>query len=108
MIDTKITSATSRRISLSIILIVAASSVIACNSISGMGDTGNGGAVDTPDSDTSEPSDPQAGDQPVLSDDAVPDFSVLDVNVESARYAEAVSPRDYLGRISAWYFGHAT
>jgi len=40
--------------------------------------------------------------------EAVPDFSVPDVNPNSARYQENVSPRDYLGQISAWYFGHAT
>ena len=39
---------------------------------------------------------------------AVPDFSLIDVNPNSARHDEAVSPRDYLGSISAYYFGHAT
>lgn len=39
---------------------------------------------------------------------AVPDFVLQDVNPESATYAEPVSPRDYLGMASAWYFGHAT
>jgi hypothetical protein len=39
---------------------------------------------------------------------ALPGFSAVDVNVNSARYQEAVSPRDYLGQISAWYFGHST
>jgi hypothetical protein len=43
-----------------------------------------------------------------LSEAAVPDFSVPDVNAQSPRYAENVSPRDYLGHISAWYFGHST
>jgi hypothetical protein len=41
-------------------------------------------------------------------DTAVSDFSVRDVNPNSPRYEEMVSPRDYLGRVSAWYFGHAT
>ena len=36
------------------------------------------------------------------------DFAVSDVNPNSARHGEAVSPRDYLGQVSAWYFGHAT
>lgn len=36
------------------------------------------------------------------------DFAIRDVNPASARYDEPVSPRDYLGRVSAWYFGHAT
>lgn len=44
----------------------------------------------------------------VLSTDAMPDFSAVDVNANSPRYQEAVSPRDYLGQISAWYFGHST
>jgi hypothetical protein len=39
---------------------------------------------------------------------ALPDFSAEDVNPQSSRYQRAVSPRDYLGQISAWYFGHAT
>jgi hypothetical protein len=42
------------------------------------------------------------------SQQTVPDFSVPDVNETSARFGENVSPRDYLGMISAWYFGHAT
>ncbi|MCB1182822.1 hypothetical protein KDM41_05265 [bacterium] len=39
---------------------------------------------------------------------ALPDFSLLDVNPTSATSAAAVSPRDYLDEVSAWYFGHAT
>lgn len=38
----------------------------------------------------------------------VPDFSLPDVNATSPRYGEWVSPRDYLGQVSAWYFGQAT
>jgi len=37
-----------------------------------------------------------------------PDFAVRDVNPNSARLDELVSPRDYKGQVSAWYFGHAT
>ena len=36
------------------------------------------------------------------------DFSLTDVNPTSPRSGEAVSPRDYLEKISGWYFGHAT
>ena len=36
-----------------------------------------------------------------------PDFSLLDVNSTSTTYDEDVSPRDEVGRVSAWYFGHA-
>jgi len=44
---------------------------------------------------------------PLNSEDALPDFSLPDVNANSSRYQETVSPRDYLGQISAWYFGDA-
>ena len=40
--------------------------------------------------------------QPVM-----PDFSLVDVNPNSASHGQPVSPRQYLGKISAWYFGHA-
>jgi hypothetical protein len=40
--------------------------------------------------------------------DARSDFSLLDENSTSPRYNTMVSPRDYLGKISGWYFGHAT
>jgi len=39
---------------------------------------------------------------------AVPDFSLMDVNPTSATFDQAVSPRDELEKVSAWYFGHAT
>ncbi len=35
----------------------------------------------------------------------VPDFALLDVNPTSTTYDQMVSPRDYLGQVSAWYFG---
>ena len=38
----------------------------------------------------------------------VPDFALTDENPASATYQKSVSPRDYLGQVSAWYFGHAT
>lgn len=38
----------------------------------------------------------------------VPDFSVQDVNPNSLTYSQAVSPRQHLGKVSAWYFAHAT
>ena len=38
----------------------------------------------------------------------VPDFSLKDVNSTSPTFDEAVSPRDHLEKVSAWYFGHAT
>jgi hypothetical protein len=38
----------------------------------------------------------------------VPDFSLADVNSTSATFNTMVSPRDHLGKVSAWYFGHST
>ena len=38
----------------------------------------------------------------------VPEFSLKDVNPTSATFDQAVSPRDHLEKVSAWYFGHAT
>lgn len=56
-----------------------------------------------------------AGDSDASGDDGgdgavavVPDFSLVDENPASSLYQKKVSPRDYLGQISAWYFGHAT
>ena len=37
-----------------------------------------------------------------------PDFSIQDVNPNSTTHGQDVSPRAQLGKISAWYFGHAT
>ena len=37
-----------------------------------------------------------------------PDFSLLDVNPNSASTGTNVSPRAYLGLVPAFYFGHAT
>jgi hypothetical protein len=37
-----------------------------------------------------------------------PDFRLVDVNPASATSAQAVSPRDRRGLISAWYFGRST
>ena len=36
------------------------------------------------------------------------EFSLEDVNPTSSTFGQNVSPRDHLGRASAWYFGHAT
>ena len=37
-----------------------------------------------------------------------PDFALKDVNTNSATHDSTISPREYLGKVSAWYFGHAT
>jgi hypothetical protein len=36
----------------------------------------------------------------------MPDFALIDVNQTSATYNQNVSPRDYLGQVTGWYFGH--
>lgn len=41
-------------------------------------------------------------------DSVHPDFALNDLNPASATFGQAVSPRDHLGRVSAWYFAHAT
>jgi len=40
--------------------------------------------------------------------DPRPAFQLEDVNPDSTRFGETVSPRDYLSQVSAWYFGHST
>jgi len=37
----------------------------------------------------------------------VPDFALTDVNPASTTHNDEVSPRDYLGGVSAYYFGDA-
>jgi hypothetical protein len=38
----------------------------------------------------------------------VADFSLIDVNATSSSYNQPVSPRDFVGQVSGWYFGQAT
>lgn len=40
--------------------------------------------------------------------EVAPEFSLQDVNPNSATTGRAVTPRGYLARVSAWYFGHST
>lgn len=37
-----------------------------------------------------------------------PEFSLVDLNPTSASTGRVVSPRDYLERVSGWYFTHAS
>ena len=46
--------------------------------------------------------------EPLVAPDAAMDFALLDVNATSPSAGREVSPRDYLGQVSAWYFGHST
>ena len=43
-----------------------------------------------------------------ISPAARPDFYLPDENATSQTYGQPVSPRDYLRKVSGWYFGHAT
>ena len=45
---------------------------------------------------------------PTVPSNANSDFTLVDQNNTSNRHAEPVSPRDYLGKVSGWYFGHST
>jgi hypothetical protein len=38
----------------------------------------------------------------------LPDFTLLDVNANSPTFDAEVSPRQFLTKVSAWYFGHST
>lgn len=49
------------------------------------------------------------GEPPTRTDPTVvPDFALRDENPNSPRAGEVVSPRDYLTRVSGWYFIEAT
>lgn len=61
-------------------------------------DSGSGNEDSQGDTST----EPQAGPE------AKANFSLTDVNASSPRSQEAVSPRDYLRKVSGWYFTHAT
>ena len=74
-----------------------------CGSDAPVNGSGGTGSVDSGNGN-----EPGSSESPESGGEALPDFSVTDVNPNSVRYREAVSPRDYLGQISAWYFGHAT
>jgi hypothetical protein len=40
--------------------------------------------------------------------EAMPDFTLVDTNTTSPTSGQSVSVSDQRGRVSAWYFGHAT
>jgi hypothetical protein len=65
-----------------------------------------GAAACNKDMAQNPPPDDPAGT--TVPEDAVPDFSLTDVNSTSPTYNTGVSPRDEVGKVSAWYFGHAT
>jgi hypothetical protein len=41
-------------------------------------------------------------------DEAAPNWALVDVNPNSATYEQTRSRSDYAGRVSGWYFAHAT
>lgn len=45
---------------------------------------------------------------PIPETELAPDFALEDVNPTSATFGMAVSPRDYIGKVTGWYFGHAS
>ncbi len=78
--------------------------------------TGSGSSVDSASTDTAVGSTASTattaataqtghtGGAPVQ----VVNFALDDVNPTSATFEEAVRPRDQIGRVSVWYFGHST
>lgn len=78
------------------------------------GTTASGGGTSDASSDAADATEDalgdaaDSGDAPDALAAAVPDFHLVDENPASARYKQQVSPRDYLGQVSAWYFGHST
>jgi hypothetical protein len=49
-----------------------------------------------------------AGCAPPTKQEPVPLFSLLDVNAASPRAGQQVSPADYPGQVTGWYFGHSS
>lgn len=54
------------------------------------------------------PADSRSDASPISLGEVASSFALLDVNPASPRYGQRVSPPDYVGRVSAWYFGHST
>jgi hypothetical protein len=99
----RMTLAMNRRFCLPMFLIVVLGSLIGCGVSPLVSDDGNQGSSNLGSADGSG-----SEETPQPSNEALPDSSLTDVNADSARFREVVSPRDYLGRVSAWYFGHST
>ena len=43
-----------------------------------------------------------------LDGEAVPEFELVDLNPTSPTAGEVISPSDFRGQVSAWYFTHST
>ena len=74
----------------------------------GRTDTGRDTSRDTAQLDTSETGDTGIVDTGPVRPVLVPDFALADLNPASTRYGETISPRDYIGRVSGYYFVHST
>jgi hypothetical protein len=67
-------------------------------------DSGGDSAVDTGSRDTGT----EDTGEWLPAPDAVANWSLPDLNPGSSRFGEAISPRDYLSRVSGFYFVRAT
>lgn len=45
---------------------------------------------------------------PVVPGEVVADFSLRDENPASTTSGQQVSPRDFEGKVTGWYFGHSS
>ncbi len=93
----------SKRRYLQVLLVGVPWLFIGCNSVTVVENGGNEGPSNSNDDEGAG-----TAETPEPGDETLPDFSAADVNVNSTRFQETVSPRDYLGQVSAWYFGHST
>ncbi len=75
---------------------------------SGMGGTAGGGTTSSGMGGTTSSGGMGGGTGGGMMATIVPDFSLVDENVNSTTSKQQVSPRDYLGGISAYYFAHST
>ena len=66
-------------------------------------DTDTGDTVDTADTGSID-----TGSSTEPGPNAVPDFSLADINPNSTTLGQNISPRDYLQQISGWYFIKST
>ena len=73
----------------------------------GTADGSDGTAADGSDG-TDGAADGSDGTLPDVSENAVADFSLEDMNPSSLTYGRPVSPRDTLEAVSGWYFVHAS
>ena len=84
--------------------------MLACSGepVKGPDDTSVPADTDLTDTDDTAGTDDTADTDDTATTAPVPDFALVDLNLDSARYGEVVSPRDYLERVSGWYFIHST